>query len=132
MMRYMKVSQKRCKHQQTQRKIKRLQARQRRFNMVTARHPPAPLSSPPRGRPTTRGPLSLGNDIIILRRWTSAVLRTSPSNSNSAPYGPSLILFLDKVTVRVQQVDSQASTGVTCYQKVILNLKPLSRPAAPS
>lgn len=52
---------------------------------------PAALLLPHKGQPIDRGPLLLGNDIIILCRWMSAVLQTSPCNSDSTPYRLSLI-----------------------------------------
>lgn len=64
----MKVSQKKVQTSANTKKDFRLQ-RQRRFNMATVRHPPADQ--------TARGLLSLGYDIIVLRRWTSAVPRRS-------------------------------------------------------
>lgn len=51
---------------------------------------PAALLLPHKGQPIDRGPLLLGNDIIILCRWMSAVLQTSPCNSDSTPYRLSL------------------------------------------
>lgn len=95
-------------------------------NMATARHPPV--------RPTAWGPLLLGNDIIILRRWMSEGQRTSPSSSDR----PGLLLFLDKVTVRVSRPAQALTISLMerkiyrCYQKVFMemfDLKPLSRPA---